>query len=145
MIILIRSWGYLQFLFVSFDFGLHDPFTAPSSCLSVRPTPDPPEGNGVAELLHGKGFDTETPLGRGRVPEFLSVFVVFARFPSVSGRVSCPPGPVLKSVFLGLCFRRQKSPCMGWVPEGNLAGVFGMRFRCLAGPGGPARPVPRCT
>ncbi len=60
---------------------------------------------------YGKGFDTETFLGRGSVPEFLSVFGVFGRFPWVSGRVSYPPGPILGSVLLLRFVCRQKSPC----------------------------------
>ena len=56
-------------------------------------------------LLSRKRFSSrETLLGRGRVPEFLLVFVVFGRFPSVFGRVSYPPGPILESVFLWRCF-----------------------------------------
>ncbi len=43
---------------------------------------------------YGKGFDTEAPLGRGRVPELLAVLMVFRRFPWVSGRVSSPPRPI---------------------------------------------------
>ncbi len=61
---------------------------------------------------YGKGVDTQTLLGRGKVPEFLWVFEVFGRFPSVSGRVSYPPGPILGSAFLWRCFCRQKPPCM---------------------------------
>ncbi len=41
---------------------------------------------------YGQGFDTENSLGRGRVPEFLSVFVVSGCFPWVPGLVSYPPG-----------------------------------------------------
>ncbi len=41
---------------------------------------------------------------RGRVPEFLSVFEVLGRFLSVSGQVSYPLGPILKSAFLWRCF-----------------------------------------
>jgi hypothetical protein len=45
---------------------------------------------------HGKGVDTETLLGRGRVPEFLSVFVVFCRFLWAPGQVSLPRWPYFR-------------------------------------------------
>ncbi len=35
----------------------------------------------------------------------------FCRVLLVSGRVSCPPGPILESAFLCFCFCRQKPPC----------------------------------
>ncbi len=64
----------------------------------------------------GPGYSTvrallQKPLGRGRVPEFLLVFLVVGRFPWVSGRVSYSPGPISGSVLLWLCFCRQKPPC----------------------------------
>ena len=42
-------------------------------------------------------------LSRGRILEFLSVFVVFGRFLWVSGLLSHPPGPILGFVFLQRC------------------------------------------
>ena len=45
------------------------------------------------------------------LPEFLWVFRFFGRFPLVFGLVSYPPGPILESAFLWLCFYRQKPPC----------------------------------
>ncbi len=44
------------------------------------------------------------------VPEFLSVFGFFCRFPWVPGWVSCPPGPILESAFLWRCLCPQKPP-----------------------------------
>ncbi len=49
---------------------------------------------GEADSKYGKDFDAETLVGRGRVLEFLLVFVVFGGFPSGSGRVSYPLGPI---------------------------------------------------
>ncbi len=54
-------------------------------------------------LLKIRVFGT-SGLGRGRVPDFLWVFVVFGRFPWVSGRVSYPLGLILESAFLWPCF-----------------------------------------
>jgi hypothetical protein len=46
----------------------------------------------------------------------------FGRFLWVSGRVSCPRGPTLESVFLWRCFCRQKPPCSG--PSDSLWEIF---------------------
>ncbi len=54
---------------------------------SREPTPreaGPHMSSKTAGYRYGKGFATETPLGRGRVPEFLWVLVVFGWFPLVS-------------------------------------------------------------
>ncbi len=73
---------------------------------------------------YGEGFGTETNLlGRGRVPEFLSVLVVFACFLWAPGRFSCPPGPILESVLLWLWF----ASVDGHLPvlvEGRVASSF---------------------
>ncbi len=47
---------------------------------------------------------------RGRVLEFLWVFWVVGRFPWDSSRVSYPLGSIQGSLFLWLCFCRQKPP-----------------------------------
>ncbi len=54
-------------------------------------------GFGYKATTHA--IDTETPIGRGRVLEFLRMFMVFARLHLVSGLVSYAPGPILGSVF----------------------------------------------
>ena len=46
-----------------------------------------------------------------KLPEFLSVFVVFGRCPWAPGRCSYSRGPIFESAFLWLCFCRQKPPC----------------------------------
>ncbi len=48
--------------------------------------------------MYGNGFDTGPLSGRGKVHEFLSVFVVVDRFPWAPGRLSYPPGSILGSM-----------------------------------------------
>ncbi len=50
--------------------------------------------------LHGWGFDAGPPSGRGRVPEFLWVLLVFGSCPRAPGQLSYLSGPILGSVFL---------------------------------------------
>ncbi len=60
-------------------------------CHDLKPPGPPPGGR-------GKGY--RNPFASGMVPEFLLFFVVFGRFPVVSGRFSYLSWPVLESVFL---------------------------------------------
>ncbi len=54
----------------------------------------------------------QKPLRSGaRFLIFCGFGFLFGRFPWVSGRASYPPGSILGSVFLWLCFCRQKLPC----------------------------------
>ena len=73
------------------------------------------------QAVHG-GLAAPGFFGRGRVPEFLYGYEVCARAPLGPGRVSYPPGPILKSVLLWLCFGQQKSACM--VRPAKFAGPF---------------------
>ncbi len=79
----------------------------PAAGLSRVAPSDLPELGSLVGLLAG---GPRSP--KSKVPEFLTVFCFCCPFPLVSGRVSYPPGPVLESAFLLMCFCRQKPLCI---------------------------------
>ncbi len=70
--------------------------------------------------LHGPGIPRSrvypgprvSPVGRGRVLDFLGFFCVCWSFSLSSRPAFQPPGPILRSAFLWRCFCRHKPPCV---------------------------------
>jgi hypothetical protein len=83
---------------------------------------------------YGKGVDTETPEAGSGSLSFCRFLGGFKSFSFGFRGVFLPSRPYFRVCVSVASFCRQKPPsidtpaCNYWVPEGNLAGLFGVRF-----------------
>ncbi len=78
----------------------------------MRPSSRPSRGPSRGQDTGVDAVRALIPQAGGRVPEFLWGFAVLGRFPSAPGRLSRPPGCILRSVYLWRCVCRQNPSCI---------------------------------